>query len=269
MTKPLILILLLAPFLSYAEWSTHRFSLGLGYTYHDTTIQVGKKSLGALILSTEDTLGLDDTQSSIRLNYEWRFSQNKRHSLTTGWYSQHRSGRRILDQDIKYFDKNNNEVVISAGTSVETILNFDIVRLAYSYAFFLDDRINISTGIGFYIMPLEFGIGETGTTKTESDFIAPLPTLQLKSEVKITPKWTLSNEFNIFYIQIGDYTGSVIATSLFVDYQFYKSFSIGLGFEAFKLKVDMSESSDVFDAEVGGELNFGNNSLIARMRYEL
>ncbi|EPZ49487.1 outer membrane protein beta-barrel domain protein [Bacteriovorax sp. BAL6_X] len=269
MYKTLLIILLFIPLLSYGEWSTHRFSIGLGYTYLDTTIQVGKKSLGAFILSTEDTLGLDDTQASLRLQYEWRFTKNKKHGLTTGWYRQHRNARRVLAQDIKYVDKDNNEVIIRAGTSVDTLLNFDIIRLAYSYSFFLDERVNISAGAGFYIMPLEFAIGETGKTKTQSDFIAPLPTFQLKSEVKITPKWTLSNEFNIFYIQIGDYTGSIIATNLFIDYLFYKSFSVGLGLEAFKLKVDMEETSDVFDAEVGGELNFGNNSLVARVRYEL
>ncbi|RZF21467.1 hypothetical protein DAY19_07205 [Halobacteriovorax vibrionivorans] len=79
MFKALFFLVITLPFFTLAsdemKWPTHSISLTYGVSFHD---------------------------SSIRLNYDWRFSDNKKHIMAFSWYQYHRSGRKVLAEDIKY-----------------------------------------------------------------------------------------------------------------------------------------------------------------------
>lgn len=250
-------------------WPNHSFSLTYGVSFHDSSIQLGTQSGGGFIIDTEDTLGLKETQASLRFNYDWTFSKNKRHTLSASWYRFHRSGTKSLLEDIKYEDKDGNEVVLNAGTEISSIFNFDIIRLFYAYSFFKDDRITISGGGGFYIMPIEVGVGEVGQERTVNDLIAPLPTFKLKTDISLTKNWLLNTEFNFFYIKFGEYSGQILSNSTFVDYRLYKGLFLGLGFESFKIDIKMDSNNSLFEAKLDGRVILSNQSLLLRLKYLL
>ncbi|WP_412474304.1 hypothetical protein [Halobacteriovorax sp. YZS-1-1] len=273
MFKALFFLVITLPFFTLAsdemEWPTHSITLTYGVSFHDSSIQLGTRSGGGFIIDTEDTLGLKETQSSIRLNYDWRFSDNKKHIMAFSWYQYHRSGRKVLAEDIKYEDKDGNEQTIPTGTLIDSVFNFDIIRLFYAYSFFLDDRINLSGGAGFYVMPIEVGVGESGQAKTKNSFVAPLPTFKLKAEINLTQKWILNSELNLFYIKIGSFSGKVFSNNLYADYRFDNDFFLGLGIEAFKIDIKLDEDNTIFESDLDGRVILANQSLLMRLRYDL
>lgn len=83
---------------------------------------------------------------------------------------------------------------VDSGFRIGTGVGLDIYELAYSYSFLQDDRIDLAVGIGFYIMPMDFGLKVSGLVDEEGSerFTAPLPVLGLRMDVALTPKWFLT-----------------------------------------------------------------------------
>jgi len=79
----------------------------------------------------------------------------------------------------------------------------DIYEVAYSYSFFQDDRINLAAGLGYYIMPMDFGLNAAGLVNEEGSarFTAPLPVLGLRMDFALTPKWFIRKGSQIFYLE--------------------------------------------------------------------
>ncbi len=55
-----------------------------------------------------------------------------------------------------------DNVTISAGTKVDTTFNYQIIRAAYSYSFFQDDRMDLAASIGLFVMPIKFEMSAAG-----------------------------------------------------------------------------------------------------------
>ena len=66
---------------------------------------------------------------------------------------------------------------IPVGTTIDSIFDFDIYKLKYRYSVFLDDRIDLNLGTGLYVMPIEYGVVESGQDLTKEDITAPLPVI--------------------------------------------------------------------------------------------
>ena len=188
----------------------------------DTSFRIGS-GIG-LSIDAEEALNLDATNSVFRADALWRFSDNKRHRLELTWFSLNRVATRQIGQDITIKDKDGNPITIKAGTAVESYFDLDIYELAYSYSFFQDDRIDLAAGVGFYIMPLDFGLRSSGLVEEDgsASFTAPLPVFGLRMDVALTPKWFLRTGSQIFYLEYDSFTGSVFEFNAAVEYNPWK-----------------------------------------------
>ncbi|MGD9309962.1 MAG: hypothetical protein PVG51_12515, partial [Desulfosarcina sp.] len=86
-----------------------------------------------------------------------------------------RDGTRQIGDTIAIEDKDCNPITIEAGTDVEAFFDLDIYELSYSYTFFQDERIDLAVGLGFYIMPIDFGLRATGAFETGGSEILQHP----------------------------------------------------------------------------------------------
>ena len=234
-----------------------KFSLDLGYfiANTDTSVRLGS-GLGVSV-DMEDLLGLDSTDSAGRVRASWRFTDNRRHRLDFQWFGFRRDGSRTIGEDIHYKDKDGNDQVIDAGTYVESFFDFDIYQAAYSYSFFQDDRIDLAGSLGLYVMPIDFGFNATGLVNGggSESFTAPLPTLGVRADFAITPKWIFRTGLQVFYLEIGEFQGSIIDTNVAIEYLAWKHLGFGLGFDSLNVHVE-ADGDDYPGIDFKGEINF-------------
>jgi hypothetical protein len=234
-----------------------KFSLDLGYfiANTDTSVRLGS-GLGVSV-DMEDLLGLDTSSSAGRVGASWRFTDNRRHRFDFEWFSFRRDGSKTIGQDIHYKDEDGNEQVIDAGTSVDSFFDFDIYQVAYSYSFFQDDRIDLAGSLGLYVMPIDFGLNVTGLINEggSETFTAPLPTLGVRADFAITPKWIFRSGLQVLYLEIGEFQGSILQTNVAIEYLPWKHFGFGLGFDSLNVQVE-ADGDDYPGIDFKGEVNF-------------
>ncbi|MBC2709820.1 MAG: hypothetical protein HGJ94_02030, partial [Desulfosarcina sp.] len=182
-------------------WEKFAVNLGVFLSALDTSFRIG--SGVGLDIDVEEALDLDTSDTVFRTEAMWRFSENRRHRLDFSWFSFKRDGNRLISEDITFEDKNGDLITIDAGTRVEANFDLDIYQLAYSYSFIQDERIDLAAGIGFYIMPLDFGLRASGAVETEGseDFTAPLPVVGLRMDIALTPQWFIRTGSQVFYLE--------------------------------------------------------------------
>jgi len=234
-----------------------KFSLDLGYFIANTDTNVRLGSGLGVSVDMEDLLGLDSIDSAGRVRALWRFTDNRRHRLDFQWFGFRRDGSNTIGQDIPYKDKDGNDQVIDAGTYVESFFDFDIYQLAYSYSFFQDDRIDLAGSLGLYVMPIDFGFTATGLVNVggSENFTAPLPVLGVRADFEITPKWYFRSGIQLFYLEIGEFAGSILQTNVAIEYLPWKHFGFGLGLDSLNIKVE-ADGDDYPGIDFQGEVDF-------------
>lgn len=240
-----------------------KFSFDIGYFISDvnTDLRIGS-GLG-LTVDVERALGLDTTNSVFRLDALWRFTNNRRHRLDFTWFSFHRDGLRTIGQDIEFEDDKGNIITIPAGTQVNSKFDLDIYKAAYSYSFFQDNRMDLAANIGFYIMPINFGLHSTGLINVDETerFTAPLPTIGLRADFAITPKWFIRSGFEVLYLKIKEFTGAIYDAHAAIEYLPWKNLGFGLGYNVFDLQIE-ANGEDYPQIDLVGELEFRYSGLL-------
>jgi hypothetical protein len=240
-----------------------KFSLDLGYFIANTNTDISLGSGLGLTVSVEDLLGLDSTDSVFRVGGSWRFTDNRRHRLDLDWFSFRRDGSTTIGQDFPIKDDDGNEITIPAGSQVTSKFNFDIYRAGYSYSFFQDDRMDLAFSVGLYVMPIEIGLNASGlinVNETER-FTAPLPTFGLRMDFALTPKWFIRSNFDIFYLEIKEFTGTIYESGVAIEYIPWKHLGFGLGFNTFNFEIE-ADGEDYPGIDFKGEISFRYTGLL-------
>jgi len=247
-------------------WETFGVNLGVFVSATDTSFRIGS-GIG-LSIDAEEALNLDANSTVFRADALWRFTDNKRHRLNLTWFSLSRDAVRRVGQDITFEDKDGNPITIDAGTTVESNFDLDIYELAYSYSFFQDDRIDLAAGVGFYIMPLDFGLRSAGVVEEDgsASFTAPLPVFGLRMDVALTPKWFLRTGSQVFYLEYDNFTGSVLEFKVAVEYNPWKHVGMGLGFDTLKIALE-ADGEDYPSIDFKGNVDFAYTGLQLYLRY--
>ena len=240
-----------------------KFSFNAGYFISSTNTNLSLGSGLGVTVDVEELLGLDTTNSVFRVDAFWRLTDNRRHRLDFTWFSFRRDGNRTIGQDIEYEDDEGNIITIPAGSQVNTKFDLDIYKAAYSYSFFQDDRMDFAANIGLYIMPIDIGINATGLINVDETerFTAPLPTLGIRMDFAITPKWFLRSGFDVFYLEVKEFTGAIYEAHVAVEYLPWKHLGFGLGFNTFNLDIE-ADGEDYPQIDFVGELNFRYSGLL-------
>ena len=262
LTVTMAVVLFLMPQAGWSEdrdlegqpWEKVGVNLGVFISAVDSSFRIG--SGVGLDIDVEDLLDLDATNTVFRTDAMWRFSENRRHRLDFSWFAFRRDGSRQIEGDITIGD-GDDQITIDAGTTVEAFFDLDIYQLAYSYSFLQDDRIDLAAGIGFYVMPMDFGIKATGLVDEEGSqrFTAPLPVLGLRMDVALTPKWFLRSGAQVFYLEYENFTGRVLEFRAAVEYNPWEHVGIGLGIDSLSINVE-AEGEDWPEIDFKGNVEF-------------
>jgi len=74
-------------------------------------------------------------------------------------------------------------------------------------------------------------------------FEGPLPLIGLVFDYYITPKWLATLKGGYFQLTLNDYKGSIANLGASVEYQFTKTFGLGLGYDGFLLTLDAEDAN--------------------------
>lgn len=243
-------------------WKKVAIDVGYLITSIDTSVNLAAKGLGVEV-DAEEFFGLDTTNSVAKINGYWRFTDNLRHRFDLQWSSYRRDGYKKIGRDFTFEDKNGNEIVIPAGTEVNSHFDVDMYKVSYSYSFFQDDRIDLAAAIGLYWMPIDIGVDSTGLIRVheEESFDAPLPTIGLRADFAITTKWFIRSKLNIFYLEIDQFKGSIYESTVALEYLPWKHLGFGLAFDTFNLHIE-ANGEDYPEIDFRGEINFNVTGLL-------
>ena len=228
---------------------TDRFKINLGAYFPaiSTDMQV---SVGDDNIDLEETLGLSSDEKVLRLDGYWRFAE--RHRLGFGYYRLTRDASTDFQDDFVIGGE-----TWYAGAKVDSELNLDFYQLNYMYSFYQGEKWEIGGTIGAYWVRAETTIALAAklvvpdppggpdieaSERFESDtFEGPLPLIGLVFEYYITPKWMATLKGGYFQLTIDNYKGSIANLGASVEYQFTKTFGLGLGYDGFSLEVEAED----------------------------
>ncbi len=236
---------------SVKPWEKGAITFGVFLSGTDSTVRIGSPGYGVSV-DVEEVLALETTTTVFRTDGMWRFTDNLRHRIDASWFALRRNGSTTLGRDITI-----DGTVIPTGSSVTTRFDLDIFKLGYSYSFFQDDRMDLAVGAGFFITPIGFELNATGAVNkyTAESVTAPLPVVGLRADFAITPKWMLKNSLDLFYIELGNFKGSLVDFKTAVEYNWFENFGIGMGVESFNLEVE-AQGSDYPNVDLVGAFGF-------------
>ena len=242
-----VLLLAIFPVSSHAAENTtnklpwEKFSIQGGYFFAalNDKVTVGSEGAGVAV-DLEQALGLDTQNQIFRVGTLYRIGEARRHRVDLDYLYFNRKATKNIGQDIVV-----DNVTVSAGTNVETTFNYQIIRAAYSYSFFQDDRMDLAGSFGLFVMPIKFQLSASGlgTDKGTFNFTAPLPAFGLRGDFAITPRWMLRTNLDFFYLKYQSFTGGLVDTRIAVEYNPWEHFGFGLGFDNFRLALK-AENND-------------------------
>ncbi len=240
-----------------------RFSLSLGgfITTLDSTIVLGTKETGSGIeINVEDALGLDSELTVLRGDAFVRLGSSMRHRLDFSYYDLRRSSTRTLSKELEI---GGNTYPI--GTTVDSSLDFQVIKGGYSYSILQDNRVDIALGGGLFVLPIDFEIKAAGRGSTAESITAPLPYIHLRADIALTPKFFLRQTYELFWFRLNSFEGSMINGLIALEYNPWKYFGFGLGYNIFRVALK-AEGADYPGIDFTGklELNYGGLLLYAK-----
>lgn len=267
--KRSVVLLLAAVFLvsssatSFAEESAElpweRFSVKLGGTGTtlDSSARVGTAGVG-LEIDFEEALGLESSSFVFRLDALYRSSKNLKHTFGFSYFDLRRDSTKVLTEEIEFGGE-----TFTVGQQVDSFYNLRIFRGDYRYSFLLDERVDLTVGLGLYVMPLEVGI-EASTVNRE-EMTPVLPVLSLGFNFVITPKVFLKQQYGVFYLEYDNFEGGMTSANIAVEYNAFENIGFGLAFDSLRVRLK-AEDEDYPSVDFVGEVNFSYASLMLYMK---
>ena len=124
------------------------------------------------------------------------------------------------------------------GTTISSIFKFDIIKIKYKYSIIFDERVDMSLGAGFYVMPVAIGLGEKGEERKQQDITAPLPVFGIGADVVLSRQWTIRQNLDLFFLQIGNFKGSIVNAQAALEYSNWEHWGFGAGVDGLVLKIE-------------------------------
>jgi hypothetical protein len=185
--------------------------------------------LGEINFSEKFDLG--GTQSTLNLDFIWRFSKSKFWSLRGQYFRVAAEKGAELEEDIEWED-----VIYRAGGSVKAGYGLSLYRVFLGRVISTGQKHEFGGGLGIHGLNTNAFIeGNAFVNDTSIGFrregvkaFLPLPNIGIWYTWAPTPKWAFSATVDWFGIKVGEYSGGLWNLSPGVTFQAFKN----IGFSA-------------------------------------
>jgi hypothetical protein len=172
----------------------------------------------------------------------WRFGE--KWSFRGQYFAGGRDAAAVLEEDIEWED-----AVFEQGSFVAAGTDLEITRFFFARDFSSSPNHEFGIGIGLHRMEIGGYLtgtaiinGETfmGETKAVSA-VAPLPNVGAWYSYSPSEKWVFDTRLDWLDAEVGEYAGGLLNAAAGVNYQMFSHFGIGLKYQIFRLKLDISK----------------------------
>jgi hypothetical protein len=186
-------------------------------------------------IDLEDFLGIADRETIFQLDALFRIGYY--HRLELGYFELQRRSPTTLERDVNFGDQ-----TFLAGTEVETSMETEVVRLAYSYSIMRDQQKELGVTAGLSYSRFETAISAEATQQAEQlEVKVPLPTLGIFGSVALGSEWRLGADIQVFALDFDRYDGFMSYLSLGLDRKFGDVISLGLGYTFYGLRLEAKD----------------------------
>jgi hypothetical protein len=243
-------------------WAKGSVQVGGLVAFFHSELTFGVKGGGNASINGEDLLGLDSTLAVFRADAFYRPGASRRNQIDFTYAAYERDGSAILSQDLTIGD-----TTYPIGAKIQSVLNFDLIRGTYSYAFLQNNWARIGAGLGVYAIPLRYGLNiqtEGGHSAVGgADTTLPLPALALRAEFQLYSKLFLTTSLDGMYLEVNDFKGSLVDLNMGLEYRARKHLGFGVGYNFLSADVEgKSSSSDYPGADFVGEVTVRFSGLL-------
>ena len=151
--------------------------------------------------------------------------------------------------------------IYPVGVKVDAEFSFTVIEVAYEYAFLKRDKYELDGSIGLHYTDMSASLkakAEVSGGQLEGDIsnsasvAAPLPVIGLRGIWDLSHNFWLDATAQYFALSIDDIDGSLQDYRVLVTWQPKKWLGIGIGYNRFKLDVDVNK--DDFNGVAGLDL---------------
>jgi hypothetical protein len=229
-------------------------SLGTFIVNQNTNVRLDGQTAGEFHPGTpvdwENTFGGGDV-TRFRLDGYWRFAE--RHKVRMMWFNASRSGSETIQKDIIW-----NGETFPANAKVTGESKFNIVALAYEYAFMRRDNFELTGTAGLHYTDLSLSLATnvndgaiTRSVKEEGSVALPLPLFGGRALWRMGGNFWLDASAQWFGLSIDQYDGSIWDLKLDAIWQPSKWVGVGVGYNSFK--IDVNANTTKFDGNLNWE----------------
>ena len=231
-------------------------SLGAFITDRDTEGRLDSDTLGlGTVIDAEDDLGLDSSDTVVRLDAYYRF--NPRHRIDFSIFDLSRDATAIIDESIQFGDE-----IFDINSTISSEYDLTVYKMAYTYSFLQGNKGYLGVTGGLYVLSNDISLTESNTGQFESDGLtAPLPVIGFRGDYHLTPRLMLRSSAELFGIEFDDVDGSLFDFYIGLDYHFLDNFAVGLGYNNVTLDVDADGS------EFKGALDWSYDGVLLHALY--
>jgi len=222
---------------------------GMYVTTSETSVNLGKSGRVGVSIDLNKQLGQEHKSQVFYMDGSYRF--NDKHSLTVGYFGIKNIGSRSIEENLEWTDKDGNDYIIAAGASVSSHFNIKILKMDYGYSFYHNDDVELTLTVGLHLTDFDVGILANGTINGDpladpldetSGLLAPLPTFGFRGEYTVIPKdLFVTYNFDYFFLTYDDYQGSLMNSTLGLEYRFTDSLGMGVGYDITNMNVEMDD----------------------------
>ena len=237
------------------------FRLEGSFVSTNTEIRFDSKEHGlGTTLSFEDDLGLDGTQMTPSLSFEWQVG--RRHRLGIRWQEVGRDSSAQALTEIEWDGE-----IIPIDANIDLIYDYETYALDYTYYPWIKERWAAGFGVGLRTLSILAALTVEGEQVGESgggaDFTAPLPYINFEYRRMLSAKWRMRAGLGYFYLAIGNYSGWQGIARLSVEHNTFKNVGFGAALNASNVVAD-ADSEDFFGRV---EIGIDDISFFIRVRF--
>lgn len=234
------------------------FNLGIFAIQTDVTAHLNGTSATNPDVDFDKTFGKPNDATRVRADALWRITPT--HHARFMYFNNSQTRSRALTEDVVWGD-----YTFASGSNVEALSKYSIVEFAYEYAFMRQPTYEVAGTVGIHYTDISLklsgnatvnGTPVSGATK-EASAPAPLPVIGLRAGWAVAPQWYVDAQAQFFKVNVNGVDGSISDLRVGATYMFNRNFGLGLGYNRFYTKVDVSKDS--FD----GGMKFGYSGLQA------
>jgi len=239
---------------------TDRFQAEVGLFFPSKSVRIGADGSSENDeIDFDEAFKLNDSETTLFLNFEWRFSKNRKWKVGVEYFAIKNADKAELNEDLVF-----DNITFKKGTNIRGGFGINMYRIYVGRSFSRGLKHEFGAGLGVHALnTTAFIEGDVLTSEGDINFerravsaLVPLPNIGLWYYYTPTTKLALTARLDWFGITIGEYSGGLWNVAPGIKYQIFKNVGLGVDYRYFIVSANVNKTdwNGSFDMTFNGPL---------------